>query len=362
MQRHWSINGRFLTQTPTGVQRYCERIVRELDQLVAEGHPAVSGLTFDIVVPSGPARNMTLKTIPTREVRGLSGHAWEQAVLPLHLQGGLLSLGNTGPVFMRRQIVCMHDVNVWLYPASYSRPFRMLYKFLLPALGRTARAITTVSKHSASQLAHFKVTPSPRSIVIGNGHEHARDWKPRHSDVISSIAGPSTIVLLGSPAPHKNAATILSLADELAARELSLAIVGSRDRRVFGDGAPRVDAPNVHWLGHISDDELAALLSSCLCLVFPSHTEGFGLPVVEAMALGCPVILSNSSSLPEIGGDAALYASPLSRHEWLAAIDRLKSDVALRNALIAKGRQQVEKFSWRQSAIRYGELMRDIGN
>lgn len=358
--RHWTINGRFLTQKQTGVQRYCERIVLALDQLITEAHPATASLSLEIVTPAGAARSLSLKNIPVRRIPRLSGHAWEQFDLPLNARGGLLSLGNTGPIASRKQIVCIHDTNVWLYPESYARTFRAVYKSLLPGLGRRAGAITTVSSFSASQLSKFGIARPDRIEVIGNGHEHAHDWKPRRSNIVSKFAGQNTIVLLGSPAPHKNIALILGLSPELAERGINIAVVGERDGRVFGESAPALNATNVYFLGRLTDDELAALLADSLCLVFPSHTEGFGLPAVEAMALGCPVILSNSSSLPEIGGDAALYASPLDAREWLACIDRINGNTDLRHALIMKGKDQAAKFSWRQSAIRYAELMQQL--
>jgi glycosyltransferase involved in cell wall biosynthesis len=358
--RQWTINGRFLTQNQTGVQRYCERIVRALDELITEGHPAVAGLSLEIAVPSRTVRSLPLTNIPLRELPRLSGHAWEQFVLPLAIRGGLLSLGNTGPVVLRKQIVCIHDTNVWLYPESYAPAFRAVYRMLLPGLGRRAAAITTVSGFSASQLSKFGICAANRNDLIGNGHEHAHDWTARRPSSLSKAAGRNTIVLLGSPAPHKNVGLILGLSHELAERGIHIAVVGERDPRVFGELAPSMDAENVHYLGRLSDDELAALLADSLCLVFPSHTEGFGLPAVEAMALGCPVILSNSSCLPEIGGDAALYASPRDATEWLACIDRLKGNPDLRRELIAKGKHQAAKFSWRQSAIRYAELMQRI--
>lgn len=359
---HWTINGRFLTQKQTGVQRYCERIVLALDQLITAGHEAIAGLSFEIVVPARTVRSLPLTNISVRQLSRLSGHAWEQFVLPLKTHGGLLSLGNTGPIASRKQIVCIHDTNVWLYPESYTPAFRVVYKSLLPRLGRRAGAITTVSGFSASQLSKFGIARADRIEVIGNGYEHAQDWNPHRSNVVSKCAGQNTIVLLGSPAPHKNVALILDLSHELAKRGIDVAVVGERDPRVFGELTPALNAANVHFLGRLTDDELAALLADSLCLVFPSHTEGFGLPAVEAMALGCPVILSNSSSLPEIGGDAALYASPLDAREWLACIDRIKGNTDLRRKLIAKGKDQAAKFSWRQSAIRYAELMQQIDN
>lgn len=360
--QHWTINGRFLTQKQTGVQRYCERIVLALDELITAGHPATTGLTLEIAVPAGAVRSLPLANISVRQIPRLSGHAWEQIVLPFNVRGGLLSLGNTGPIASRKQIVCIHDTNVWLYPQSYAPAFRAVYRTLLPGLGRRAAAITTVSGYSASQLSKFGISAENRIEVIGNGHEHAHDWTARRSSQLSKFAGQNTIVLLGSAAPHKNVALILGLADELAERGLHIAVVGERDPRVFGELASVTNTANVHYLGRLSDDGLAALLADSLCLVFPSHTEGFGLPAVEAMALGCPVILSNSSCLPEIGDDAALYASPLDATEWLACIDRMKSNPDLRSELIAKGKRQAAKFSWRQSAIRYAELMQRIDN
>jgi glycosyltransferase involved in cell wall biosynthesis len=122
--------------------------------------------------------------------------------------------------------------------------------------------------------------------------------------------------------------------------------------------ASRSDIPdNVLWLGHLSDDELAALLGECHCLAVPSLVEGFGLPALEAMALGCPIVVSNRSSLPEVCGDAALYASPFEGGQWTSAFQQLRSQPGLRDELIAKGRARSTMFSWQRSAAVYLDLM-----
>jgi len=115
----------------------------------------------------------------------------------------------------------------------------------------------------------------------------------------------------------------------------------------------------VQFLGYVGDDDLAALFQSALCLVFPSITEGFGVPLVEAMSLGCPVIASNVASMPEVCGDAALYADPFDPKTWLAQIRRMANDAELRGRLIADGHVQVRKFSWARSARIYLDLMRN---
>ena len=112
-------------------------------------------------------------------------------------------------------------------------------------------------------------------------------------------------------------------------------------------------ADNLIWLGAISDGELAALLADCLCLAFPSLAEGFGLPPLEAMALGCPVVVSDQASLPEICGDAALYASPTRPDQWLARFKALAGDPGLQQALVARGQARAQVFSWRAAALHY---------
>ena len=107
---------------------------------------------------------------------------------------------------------------------------------------------------------------------------------------------------------------------------------------------------SVYFLGHIPDQDLIALYQMATCLVFPSLYEGFGLPVVEAMAAGCPVITTTSSSLPEVAGDAALLVDPLQAKEITAAMHQVSQNEALRQRMIAAGHLQASRFSWEQTA------------
>jgi glycosyltransferase involved in cell wall biosynthesis len=288
MTRHWSINGRFLTQPFSGVQRYAFEILRELDHLVSEGQGLARDVALELLVPRNVENPPQLRSIPIRAVGPASGHVWEQAILPGAVRGGLLSLCNTGPIALTKQIVCLHDVNTRIIPESYSRPFRALYRVLHPALGRRAAQVTTVSHYSARQLIHYGIAAETKLRVIPNGHEHALRWQPRHSARTRAAAGRETIFVLGSPAPHKNIGLLLGLAGDFAEAGLRLAIAGMSDSRVFKAAPEGGEAGNVIWLGRVSDDEIAALLGDCLCLAFPSFVEGFGLPAVEAMAWSCP--------------------------------------------------------------------------
>lgn len=362
MARHWSINGRFLIQPLTGVQRYAREIVSSLDRHLTEGQDLTRDLALELLVPEGATLLRGLHAITQRTVPGGCGHVWEQSRLPMAATGGLLSLCNVGPLAKGRHIVCMHDLNTRIAAQSYRLRFRLLYNVLQPALGRSAELVTTVSEFSAAQLVRFGICRSDKIRVIPNGHEHVLRLEPRHTPATEAAAGRNTIVLLGSPAPHKNAGAILSMADALGSMGLRIAVVGAVDPHVFQPERERQRrmADNVAWLGAVDDDALAALLEDSLCLAFPSLTEGFGLPPLEAMALGCPVVVSDRASLPEVCGSAALFAAPTDRDAWLRHFQSLAHDDALRADLIARGKWQAARFLWSDSALSYLDEMARI--
>jgi glycosyltransferase involved in cell wall biosynthesis len=223
----------------------------------------------------------------------------------------------------------------------------------MPALGRAAVSVITVSRFSAAELARWGIARADKIAVIPNGHEHALTWMPERSPR-TAAGGPDTVLVLGSPAPHKNIGMLAGLAPRLAAAGLRLAVAGLADGRVF-QGAGQMSG--VAWLGRVSDGELASLLEDCLCLAFPSFTEGFGLPPLEAMARGCPVVASDRASLPEICGNGVLYASPDNPDAWLAAFVQLRGNAGLRVELRERGRRQAQHFSWRASALLFLEAL-----
>lgn len=356
MRQHWAINGRFLAQPMTGVQRYAREIVCAMDRLLAH-HPGFARhLDLELLMPPGAVDDLALSAIRSRTVGKFGGHPWEQAVLPAHVSGGLLSLCNTGPVLARKQIVCIHDANTRNFPQSYSPAFRTLYRMLLPALGRNAECISTVSYYSAGELCRHRICPAGKIFVAPNGHEHACEWVPEHSLKTEMAAGPDTIVLLGSAAPHKNARLIVGMANRLHSAGFRIAVAGISDHRVFQ--LPALDqTANVFWLGRLSDGELAALLRDSMCLAFPSFAEGFGLPPLEAMALGCPVVVSDRASLPEICGDAALYAPPEDAGAWFDRFMELRALPTVRLDMIARGQARVSRYRWEASAKLYLSAM-----
>jgi glycosyltransferase involved in cell wall biosynthesis len=348
----FAINGRFLSQPVTGVQRYAREITERLDRILAGG-----GREATLLLPAGEAPIPPYKALKPVRSR-LRGHAWEQTVLPLLSRGPLLNLCNLGPALSGDQIVCIHDANVYNMPESYSRSFRVLYHALLPLLARRAAAITTVSHFSAGELARYLPLTAKDITVLPNGHEHVFRWDATRSTLsVNDRFERPYVFILGSRARHKNIAMILGLAESLDRLGMDIVVTGGQ-AGIFASEKKVGAAKNIHFMGFVNDDDLAALLGGALCLVFPSFTEGFGLPIVEAMALACPVISSNQASMPEICGDAALMAPPDQPQTWLAQIERLLRSPELRSELVARGRDRVKAFSWENSAQGYLELLR----
>lgn len=357
-RRHsWLINGDFFTLKPTGVARYAFEVTRALDTLIAEGHPLTREIELTVLAPR-PVPPGILTCIPIRVVpefrKPRLPQFWVQAQLPRVVQGGLLSFCNLAPVLVSRHIVCIHDLHTWIMPESYGLLFRLAHRAILPVLGRRAKMITTVSELSRSHLIEFGVSPAHKVVIAYNGSDHVRRWSPTRSRL--SLGERPFVLALGRKLAYKNGALVWRIAEALDARGIDVYVAGDLDEsaiRQFGPQKPR----NIRLLGRVSDDDLALALSHALCFVFPSRIEGFGLPAVEAMALGCPVIASDAPCLPEICGDAALYADPDDRESWIAAIDRLRLHPTARLDLIAKGYRRAGRYTWRAAAETYLDLM-----
>ena len=357
----WGINGRFLTQRVTGVQRYAYEIIMALDAQLAEDGDLARQLAMRLIVPPG-AKRPALARISYYETNWGKGHAWDQLILPFYAGTGVLSLGNFGPLFGPNPIVCIHDANVYIEPESYSRAFGMTYRALLPLIGRRARRVGTVSRFSADALVRYGVCRAEKVFIAPNGHEHVFRWDASRAanPLIPTLKRPF-VMLLGSPAKHKNVQVILNQARALDEAGIDVVIIGSGDS-IYAADQPTMQQPNVHRAGYVSDDDLAAFYQRALCLVFPSKTEGFGIPPLEAMASGCPVISSNAASLVEVGGEAVTYVDPDHEDEWREAIIGLATNTGLRSAMIAQGRKRAAQFSWHESAgIYLKEILRLSG-
>ena len=356
---NFSINGRFLAQKATGVQRYATEVTKAIDILLGQ---EFRHLTGRIIVPAG-IRTPEFENLDVVTVGKRVSFLWEQYDLPRAARGTLVCLGNTGPILYRNKIVCIHGANYKFSPQSYSYLFERYIRTIVPLMAKTSRRIASVSHYSAQLLSETYGISAEKIIVAVNGFEHALSWQADHSDVADRFPMSKDFVLLvGSLAQHKNWALITQIAREINRLGLQIVAVGSGGNEFNQSGA--IDTACFLMLGRVSDDDLAWLYQNARMMLFPSIVEGFGLPLVEAMACGCPVVSSNTSSMPEVAGSAAVLLSPAQPDDWLAAIRKLYADPESLDAMRETGREQVRQFSWARTAeiyLRYVEEQKQAG-
>lgn len=347
------INGRFLGRRATGVDRFAFETVHALDALLAAGDPLVDGLYAEIVVPASLAglANPFSRVRLRASGRG-SGMRWEQFALPQAAAGGLLlNLCNSGPLLFRSQVTVLHDAAPARVPESYSRPFVAWYRLMAPSIGRSARRVITVSEFSRRELSDAYRIPLGKIGVVPESGEHMLRMEAAASACGASGADRPFVLAVGSLNRHKNFGLVAQAARLVRDARFDIVVVGGGDPRVYG-AADGVLPAFVKHLGYVSDAELVSLYRRAACFVYPSRYEGYGLPPVEALALGCPVIASRLPSVVEACGDAVLYTSPDDPAQLAQLLERVTADAALRETLRERGHRRTAELTWRATAVR----------
>jgi glycosyltransferase involved in cell wall biosynthesis len=279
------------------------------------------------------------------------GNLWEQIDLPLYLKGGFLfSPANTGPFLYQNQAVTFHDASIFAIPHAYSFLFRLKYKLIFRSLSRLAKVIFTDSKFSQTELSRYLKQPSEKFKVIHLAGDHIDRIQP-DTHILSkhNLSKDRYVFMVGSQSPHKNLATVRN-AVELIKSDIKVVFAGGQYQKVFTKEIVRGTTKNLIVLGYITDEELKALYLNALGYIFPSYYEGFGLPILEAMHCGCPVLCARAASLPEVAGEAALFFDPMKASDIAQTIDNIFLDQKLRNDLIQKGYRRAKEFDWQTTA------------
>jgi glycosyltransferase involved in cell wall biosynthesis len=317
--------------------------------------------------PLGP--NFALRRIPfprlwthVRLSTELLLHTPDVLFVPAHV----LPLG--APLRPRmRALVTIHDLGYLRFPEAHTPAHRLYLRLSTLWSARAATGVIAVSAATRADLIRLAGVPPEKIAVVHHG------LSPRFRPVEDAAAiataqarysiGGEYFLYVGTIQPRKNLlrlieafAQILRIADanlQSAIGNLQLVIAGKKgwlteaiERRAAELGV----ADRVHFAGYIADDDLPALLSGALAFVFPSLYEGFGMPVLEAMACGAPVLTSTTSSLPEVAGDAALLVDPEDTAAIAAGLARLANDAALRAGLRARGLARAATFTWDRCA------------
>ncbi len=255
-------------------------------------------------------------------------------------------------------VVTIHDLSYFYYPDEFLK--KDLYKLQnwTKYSVQRAKKIITVSQNTKKDIMKFYHVPENKIKVVYNGYE-----KIGQNNELGIKSYGNYILYVGTLQPRKNVAMLIHTFNKFLSENLDfkLIIVGRKGwlyNEIFALVERLKLKDSVIFTDYVSDGELLQLYKNAFCFVLPSLYEGFGIPVLEAMSNGCPVICSNTSSLPEIGGKAALYFNPKSEKDLLKKVNQLKDDEKLRNELIRKGKEQVKKFSWQTCAQQTLEIIK----
>lgn len=259
------------------------------------------------------------------------------------------SPGFNAPLWLRhRYILTIHDLNHIDFPENSSLPKRFYYQFIMRPACRRAAAVLTVSAFSRQKIIAWAGVAPEQVVNVGNGV--APEYCPQGP---VHAPGYPYFLCISNRRPHKNEERLLrAFAQATLPSTVRLCLSGTPTPALTDLLATLGIAARVQFLGRVAEADLPALYRGAQALVFPSLYEGFGLPVLEAMACGTPVITSTTTALPEVAGDAALLVDPLQEGAIAAAMERLFMDDTLSAQLREKGLQRARQFSWEAVAQR----------
>lgn len=276
------------------------------------------------------------------------------------------------PFIPCKSVLTIHDILFESHPEFFPEVHRRLLKFFIPFSAKRANRIISVSEFTKREIIKYYRVPEEKITVI---YEGASDKfvSIRDKNLILSVSKKYGIVkkyilFVGRIEPRKNIVGLLNAfvyIKNKGIKDFCLVIVGNQDKifqenELFNKIKELQLDSDVIFTGGVSNEDLPVLYNGAEVLVYPAFAEGFGLPVLEAMACGTPVITSNTTSLPEVTGDAAILVNPYSSEEIGQALEKILSSVSLRKEFASKGLQRAKKFSWAEAAKKTIEVYKEI--
>lgn len=352
------IDARLTYYTQGGIAKYTQQIIRALGGIDARNEYLLLHSRRDArSLAAAPNQRRVACWTPAH-------HRIERLALAVELAGRRLDLLHS-PDFIPplggryRSVITIHDLAFLLYPEFLTAESRRIYNDQIEAAVRRADAIIAVSEATRQDvIEHLDAPPEKVRVVLEAADPRYRPVPPAEVERVCAGLGlpPGYVLFVGTQEPRKNIAGLLGAYARLRAGSPDappLAIAGGRGW--LADGlAELADSlhlgDSVRWLGHVPSEDLPALYSGAAVLCFPSFYEGFGLPPLEAMACGAPVVTSDRGSLPEVVGEAGLLVDPNDPAAIAAALERVLGDPALAADLRTRGIERASTFSWERAA------------
>ena len=352
------INGRFLLTKKTGVQRAAYNLVKALFEMDDENEYFLFTSKDQVHNEEWKKPNVTVVGSDIKYGENFKNHLWEQVVLPRLAKEYeidiLHSIANIAPLFYKGDsIVHIHDLCFVVNPQWYSYSFRTLYNWIVPRLARKATKVVTNSNNSKNDLLQFCRINADKVELIYWAVDQT--FEGGIDDVVSAPIEGEYILYVGSLEPRKNISMLIKSYEEMRSSNpditAKLVLIGG-DNPLFADVKLQVKdfSDDIIFKGYVSDSLLKSYYKHALAVAYPSLYEGFGLPPLEAMASGAPVMTSNTSSLPEVVGDAAILINPNDKEQIAKSLERIIRDPQLRHSMRLKGAEQVKKFNWARVA------------
>jgi len=354
------VEGRTLQGERYGVARYLVNLLRHLVELEDDLY---------VVYLSRPTEPLDFEStrLEMKVLGGAPGLTWRHLRLPLAMRRDRVDLHFSPSYFLPLLKVCpavvvVHDITFKVHPEWFAADRRFLFDDLFWREVKRAERIVTVSEHSRGDIVRVLGVEPSRVAVVPEAADPlfrpVRD-EARLEEVRARFGlSPGFLFTAGAIHTRRNLERLIeavSIAGRELGRELELLILGTTAPftppvDIWGTARRCGMEERVKRLEYVSDEELLLLYNACGAFVYPSLYEGFGLPVIEAMACGAPVACSNVTSLPEVAGEAALYFDPLSVEDMSGAVARLVGEEGLREDLSQAGLRRAASFSWRRAA------------
>ncbi len=350
------VNARFLTQPLSGVQQFAVNICLTLKQI----HPGIRFLTCREIMHTGLAEKLEAKAVGM-----LKGHTWEQFELPVWLRKNgsplLINLCNTAPIGYKNQLNVIHDVAYEKEERWFTNRFKFYYRWLMPQVARNCKKLLTVSKFSRQEISAYYGIPENNIGIIPNSVSEEMELLLQSGS--DAKANELFFLAVGSIDPRKNLDAVISSFVALKLPDIKLKIIG-RKNPLFSEhqeASLQLNHPRIEWIEDADNKQLVQLYCRAIALVNLSGYEGFGLTNLEAMACGCPVVISDIPVFHEVCGDAGWYVNHTSQQDVMTTLLRLLQDKKAAESRKDEGIRRSKLFSRHLSVKQLEEEIKACG-